>query len=425
MRFSLKRNNAFLIIMEGIAYTIALNICNAFMQMFAKRIGAQDIHIALLNSLPPFVTIFILIPFALLIEKVNRKKKTISFMIFLVSLFYIAIAFVPFIPGKMKVIAYVALIGLMNCPGSLYLATWQAFYADMFSGSIANRIYSDRSKYGTFFGLITILLTGLILTEIPKTDGERLLIYQIFYFVCFIISLLQIYFLSNIKEHSYKQLSVKSDSKASVAFGISDIRNVFANKKFITFCICVFMFYVTWQMAWPLLFIYNANYAMLNEFQLGVVNVANGFAQFLTFSLWSKLIEKKGSMSIIILGAFGLAINPLFYIKLFDFPIIILGNVLSGMAFACFTLALFSGLIGMLPPTKKTIYTAVYNTILNISGFISPLIGIWVYRQLNIYSTMFLISTLRLTVVGLCALGWLIYKRKQKRISENEIKFIK
>ena len=48
--------------MEGIAAAIVLNLYNPYVQMFAKRLGANDIDIALMNSLPQLVAIIILIP---------------------------------------------------------------------------------------------------------------------------------------------------------------------------------------------------------------------------------------------------------------------------------------------------------------------------------------------------------------------------
>lgn len=412
MKLSLKNgNNTLFIIMEGIAFTVVLNLYNPFIQMFAKRMGAQNIHIALLNSIPPLVAIFVLLPFGILIEKANNKKKTTLLLIFLISLFYAAIVFVPFLPDKAKVLAYVILIGLMNWPGSLYMTTWQSFFADNFSGTEANRVYSLRSKYGVFFGLLTVLITGFVLTEIPKTDGERLVVYQIFYAACFIISLVQLYFFSRVKEQK-DPAKEESGSSQLLSFGKADIKEILANKNFLIFCGCAFLFHIFWQMGWPLFFIYNVEYAGLNELQIGIVSVAACLSQFLTFSLWNKLVEKKGSRFVIIFGALGLGVNPLFYTKLFGFYYIVAVNILVGIAAAGFTLTLFSSLIETLPETKKTIYISVFNTLINISGFVAPLIGIWIYSFMSIYSSMFLIGVLRVIAASTFIIRWWLWRRQ-------------
>ena len=171
---------AMFLILEGIVYTIVFNLYNPFIQMFAKRMGGTDLHTALLNAVPPLVAIFALIPFGILIERINKKKKTVMILLAIVSLFQAVIAFVPNIPNEGKVMIYVVLIGLMNGPGALYLTTWQSYFADNFKGSYANRVYTVRSKFSTFSGLVTVLVTGILLTRIPKSDAERLFLYQIF-----------------------------------------------------------------------------------------------------------------------------------------------------------------------------------------------------------------------------------------------------
>lgn len=402
--FSKFDRNALFIIFEGIAFTMVLNLYNPFIQIFAKRMGANDLHIALINSLPPLVAIFVLIPCGFLIERINRKKQTTLFLIFLNSLFYAGIAFVPFIPGQVKVLLYVILIGLMNMPGSLYQTTWQSFFADTFSGSQANKVYSLRSKYGAFFGMLVALLTGWILTNIPKTEGERLVVYQVFYGICFAVTLLQLFFLSKVNRGEPRD---GADTRGQpMPLKLGDFREIFANRGFMVYCLCALFFQFTWQMGWPLFFIYNADYAKMNEFQFGLVNVMAGLASFLSYSPWNRLQEKYGSRKMIVFGVLGLALNPLFYTVQMNFFAILLVNMFAGIGGAGFALTLFCGLLETLPESKKTVYISVFNTMINISGFISPLVGIWLYGRMSIYSVMFIIGLLRLLAFSAYVIRW-------------------
>jgi MFS family permease len=411
-------NKAFYIILEGIAYTVVLNVYNPFVQLFAKRMGAGDFEIALINSLPPLVAIFILIPCSILIERINRKKNTTALMIFINSLFYALIAFVPFIPDKMKVILYIILIGLMNWPGSLYITTWQSFFADTFYGSDANKVYSLRSKYGAFFGLLAALIAGLILTEVPHNDNERILVYQFFYFACFFITLLQLLFLSRIRQDHIALIDCAKP--AAAPFKLSGFKEIFHNRSFMIFCLCTFVFHVTWQMGWPLFFLYNADYAKLNEFQFSLISVAAGISSFLSYSICSKLIEKKGSRFVIIIGALGLALNPLFFTSLLSFTAIILVNVIAGFSGAAFNYTLFCSLLETLPEDKKTIYISFFNTFINISGFGAPLIGIWLYRLTGIYTAFLIIGILRLLASSFYIVRWWI-SVKSTKIDKNTL----
>lgn len=397
-------NNALFIILEGIAYTFVLNLYSPFVLMFAKRMGAGDFHIAMLNSLPPLVAVLVLIPCSILIEKANCKKRTTSLMILLNSIFYALIAFVPFIPNQHKIIIYIILIGLMNWPGSLYITTWQSFFADTFEGSGANRVFSIRSKYSAFFGLLAALCTGLILTEIPGNDKERIIIYQAFYLACFIITLFQLYFLSRVRQQPVNPDGNKKP--VPLPFRLSSFKEIFHNKGFMIFCTCTFLFHVSWQMGWPLFFIYNVDYAGLNEFQIGMISVVAGIASLFSYPFWNRLIEKKGTRFVIIVCALGVALNPVFFTSRLSFYLIILVNILAGFSGAGFTYTLFCSLLETLPEGKKTIYISFFNTFINISGFISPFLGIWLYKLTGIYTAFFFICMLRMLASSFYIIRW-------------------
>src|SRR5690606_37374317 len=63
-------------IYNGIALAIATNLVNPYFAKFAMRLGATDYQLAYLNSWPAFVSIFALIPGALLIEALGNKQRS-------------------------------------------------------------------------------------------------------------------------------------------------------------------------------------------------------------------------------------------------------------------------------------------------------------------------------------------------------------
>lgn len=450
---------AMFLILEGIVYTMVLNLYNPFTQMFAKRMGGGDLHTALINALPPLTAIFLLLPAGILIERLNRKKQTVMFLLAVISLFYATIAFVPMIPHEAKVTVFVILIGLMNGPGSLYLTTWQSHFADNFKGSYASRLYTIRSKYSTFFGLLTVLVTGLLLTKIPKTDAERMFLYQIFYGVCFILTIIQIVFFSGVKGRTTgiagtnelpprdvgvsagtDDLPLRRDDTREVTaarrsglspkhdathdkprlFRKEDFTGVLKNKKFLMFCLCGFAFHMAWQMAWPLFFIYFSDYAHLNELQLSLVNLSSGVTQFLSFSLWNRLIEKKGGSLVIIIGAAGLAVSPFIYTISVGFPVIIAQSIFAGVFQAAFNVTLFLCLLETLPMEKKTVYIAVFNTLTSLTGFTAPLIGLWILNMTDIYIAMAIAGTCRIIGTLMYLIRWLKERKSSLTLGSSE-----
>jgi len=402
----------FFIIMEGVALTVILSLCNNYFLMFAKRMGAQNIHIALLNSIPPLVAILVLIPCGIIIEKMKDKKLVTCALIGINSIFYLIIALIPFIPQQIKLTVYIIVIGVMNWPGSLYVTSWQSFFSDNFSGDTANKIYSLRSKYSTLVGLITVLIAGYILSALPKSDGDRIIIYQCFFIACFFISMVQILFLSKVK-HSDEKIATHIENKGS-SFRVRDIKEIFNNKKFMIFCGCSVVFHFAWQACWPIFFIYNVDYVKVNEFQLGIIGVASGLTAFLFYSLWSKVARKLGNSLVLAFGAFGLAITPFLYLRVWDFYVVVIFNITIGVAIAGFTLTLFCSLLEILPDDKKTVYIAFFNTLLSITGFAAPLLSIWVLGHIGIFGTFLIFGLLRMVGTAMYALRWYVEKDVEK-----------
>lgn len=414
MNITRQRRNTAFIVMEGIAAAIVLNLYNPYTQMFAKRLGATDIHIALINSLPQLVAILILIPCSIFIDNIKNKKLVTCLLIGINSVFYFIIAFLPFLPNSYRLIAYIIFIGLMNWPGSLYTTTWQAFFSYTFNTRDISGIYSSRSKYGAFFGLLTALITGYILSIVPKSDEGRILIYQIFYFLCFAFSIAQVIFLSRVKQEECEVIGCNDNTIKS--FNKGDFKEIFSNKPFIIYCLCVFAFYFSWQMGWPLFFIYSVDYIKVNEFQLGLITVASGLSSFFSYPLWNKLMEKKEAKLVIIFGAFGLAVNPFFYTQTLHLYTVILINLVIGAAAAGYTLTVFCNLLEVLPESRRTVYISVFNTFINVSGFIAPLVGIWLNRKTGIFLAFMIIGILRLIAVGLFIMRWYYESEKYRGI---------
>lgn len=413
-----QRRNATFIVMEGIAAAIVLNLFNPYVQMFAKRLGARDIHFALMNSLPQLVAILVLIPCSIFIDKIKDKKLVTCFLIVINSAFYLIIAFLPFLPNNYRLIVYIIFIALMNWPGSLYTTTWQTFFSYTFGSQDASGIYSSRSKYGAFFGLVTALLTGYVLSAFPKSEGGRIVVYQIFYFLCFAFSIIQVLLLSRIKQVEVEDTNNNDTSLKS--FTKEDFKEIFSNKPFIIYCLCIFAFYFSWQMGWPIFFIYSVDIIKANEFQLGLISVASGLSSFVSYPLWNKLMKKKGTNIVIIFGAFGLAINPFFYMQTLHLYTVILINLVLGAFAAGYTLTVFCNLLNVLPERKRTVYISVFNTFITVSGFISPLVGVWLSRITGISLAFMVIGILRMTAVGFFIARWYFESKSIKNIKQDK-----
>lgn len=401
------RNNRYFV-WEGAIGAIVISLVTPFIIMFGKRMGAGDYEIGLLSSLPALVGILALLPGSILVDRRSDKKKIVALLALIAGFIYPLAAVTPYL-GASRVMIYMLVIALLNWPLSVYNISWQSFFSDVCAPEMRNATFTNRSKAATLLGTITMLLAGIILAYIPRSDEQRILIYQLFFLIAFILTLLQIWYLMKI--HDYPVVLVEK-KRISLGMFMGLLKPLWANKPFRQFVIVVFLFYTTWQMAWPLFFIYQVNYLHADEAWLSYFTVANGVVGVFMFSFWGRMIEKKGARWVAIIGAFFLAINPIAQVLCQNLYQTLAINIIMGLTFVSFNLALFQSLLEVLPSENKTLYIALYTTMISISGFIMPLVGVWIYRMTNIYFVMYLDGVLRLMGTGLFLMRYL-QERKQ------------
>lgn len=399
--------NTMFFIFEGAVGAIILNLANPFFSMFARRMGASDYEIGLVSSLPALVGILALVPGSLLVDRSGNKKRIVSVLILLVGIMYPLAALTPFL-GSYRVTLFVTVIALMNWPFSVFNISWQSFFSDVMVSSF-NSAFTRRTRAATVVGTTTSLAAGLLLSYIPKSDSERIIMYQLFFSLSFALAIIQSWLLNRISvPHVFKSTEDKNNNYSMIK---ECLNNLLHHKEFRSFIILSFIFHVSWHMGWPLFFIYQVDVIGINEAWLSYVNVAVGFAGVLTYTFWGKTIEKKGARLILVFGTLGLSINALSMILIKSQYLLLIQSTVTGLTFSAFTLAIFHNLIEVVPQKNKTINIAVYTTLINLSQFISPIIGVWLYKRTSIVFALGCVGILRLFASLLFLLRYLRSKK--------------
>ncbi len=410
--------NALMLTIEGTLAAIALNLTNPFYSMFARRMGAGDYQIGLISSLPSLVVLFTLIPGSLLVDKCFDKKKIVASFIAISAVLFGTVSLTP-LTGNVRVIVFILSISILNFPYSLYTISWQSFFSDVFSLGNTNAPYALRTKVSTFFGVVTLLTAGLVLAYIPKSDIGRIHTYQVFYILAFLLTLIQMKMLLNVKDYELPKCPVSAKPIEALK---SAMRGLKKNKGFSTFILLAFFFHVAWQMAWPLFFIYQVDYLFANEAWISYLNVAYGLASTLMFGYWSKMIDKKGPVLVLVIGAIGMALNPVLLIMTNNLIVALVIYVALGLMSPAFLLGLFQSLLQVVPEDGKTLNLAIYTTAINVSGFLSPLIGVAIYKMSSIYFAMTLSSVLRFIAALLFYLNYKHFSSNHNAVKANALK---
>ncbi len=408
--------NSKLFALEGILATIITQLGNSNVNLYATRLGATDFQISMIASLPSLAGIFILIPGALLVDRVRNKRSAVMLSAFLFGLVYFLVGMVP-LSGAYSVILLLVMLPIANIPLTIYTSSWQAYFSDVVPPEKRNSAYTLRTMFTFIIGIVIPLISGQLLSN--AAGGQKILIHQIFFYICFILAMGQVVVLRRIEggDVAAKKSISMADMKAAM-------QNIFKNRVFIGFLGVILIFYIGWHMDWSLFFIAQIRYLGVNEAWLSYVNVANAVAQFLSVGLWSRLNEKKGVRFTIIIGGLGYVLAAVVMLISLRLPVddgrmfLMIAYGFSGIPIGAFQLTVLQCLLESVPEGNKTLNISVYNTLIMVSNCIMPAAGVKIYTVLgadknSMIITVILVISIRILAVAGLFIRWFLMRGKK------------
>lgn len=414
IRFAASDGNTRCIMAEAAFASMVLQLTSPFYQLFAQEMGATDTAIGYISSLPAFCALFVLLPVSARIDYHRDKKKFLTLMILLCGAALPLIALAPFL-GKYGYWVFIVGIGLWNIPYICYTIAWQSYFSDLFPPDRRSIPYARRMMMNNLIPTFTILLCGITLTYICRTHEQKILAYQAFYFIAFLASILQFRAIRKTECTPQPQQAVpRTGFFATFAQVPRELKN---NRKYAGFLLLLFIFYFSWQMAWPLFYLYLINYAGFSEVQKCVLDVVGYLSFALTATAWGRFIQRSGPRKPTLLGLVGCFLCPALTVLSTNYIAVLFSFVLSGLTGAGFQLGLFNDMLGQLPEARKTLNIGIYNMVTQVSNFVAPLFGVAVYKAIGLLPTMYLSSGFRAFAALLFLIRFLAGRHKDRENS--------
>jgi len=374
---STQEHNILYYVLNGILFTIVVNLYKPFAAKFIFRLGGTESHVSLSTSLPGLIAVFVTIPGLIMMSNTSDKKKSMMRFFFSSRLFVLSFAFIPFFPSAMQPMAFVILSSFMNIPESISTTGLQSFSGDIFLSELRPTAISARNKFSTLAQIISAYIIGMILKSFGDSGDDIIKVYQIFFVLAFIIGLLEIYTFNKIKETS---CSPKLDINLKESF-----LEIFSNKKFNIFLVCSLLFHFGWQMGWPLFNIYQIKYLGADEWWLTILSITSAIVMFFSFGYWKKLIHKKGNSFVISSATLGMAATPILFALSPNLYIITVTGLITGFFTAGTITALLTLLLEVTPDKNRILYIGVHVTLTSITLFLAPTLGDFILSHTSIY----------------------------------------
>jgi MFS family permease len=400
-----------LLAFEGLLAAIVVTLANAYTAMFASRMSATATQIGLITSLPQIFALFILIPGTLLASRMRDQRRPVEMTLLLAGFFYGLAGFSPY-AGSLRTWFLIGMISLANVPLVVYNTSWQNYFSNIVPPANRNDYYTRRTSMTSFAGILVVQAVGLLLGSIQSAP-LRILIYQICYWLAFLVSLLQFRIFHRLP-NNFQEFTSKGKSHRELSGAVKEI---LASKKYIIFLVIAVLFHFGFYMSWPLFFLLQVNYLHANEVWLSLIAVPGSILTWLTVRPWGKYIERHGSSKALIFGCVGVAVYPFLtaataYLPAgFGLPGLAITSLLVSITTSAFQLALLQCLLEVVPEKYKNLNLSIYANFLILTNAVAPMIGVLIYNVCGanlraMTLTLFLSGLIRFAGALLFLLRW-------------------
>jgi MFS family permease len=396
----------------GILYEIALNFYKPFSIKFLERIGGSDFDITLFNALPGLVTLIAILPGAIWLRRSSDKKRTTRGMILTGRFFLLAMALVPIVPQGYRAMLFLGLFTMMCIPDAIYQTSYQSFIGDLFEPRARATAIGMRNKLTVPAMTAVTLICGNLLVWMPKTEDQRLLIYQIFFVLAFVFGVTEFMVFKRFKMN--RQIENASSGPVGERW-LSVVKRILKDKSFVFFALCSLGFHFGWQMGWPLFNIYIIRNLGANELWLAIISVVSSITMFFGYSFWSRQIDQRGNSVVLPVCSFGMALTPLMYAWSPNLYVLLVMALVSGFFTSGTLSVLLSALLEATPEKDRVMYIAVYNVLINVSLAVSPLIGHYFLESRGIFFALYMTGLFRF-------LGSLLFFYRDRKLAGAQVR---
>lgn len=384
-RATTESQNAYCLYQDIAWYGILFGATQAFLPVYVIRLGGSDMHVGLITALPALILMIFSMPGSQLVERRNPLTMLIITAIIQRS-GYLVIALVPFFFATNSAVAVVVLVGLLTIPLAIAAIAFTAMFARAVKPEHRAHVVSIRSVW-----------LGVTMTAMTLIGGRFLdlvvfpLNFQILFAFACAASMVSAYYLTRIRlpDAPTPQQHIHVSARALLAMIIAD-------RAFMRYTITLFIFHWGLFFAVPLFSIYWVRNLGASDGWIGVINMVMNATTIIAFPFWGHFAMRRGNRPVLVWTTAGLALIPILTAFIpsveWTLPVFMLGGIVS----SGFNLVFFNGLLESIPEQNRATFIGVFNTLINVTIFISPLLSTSLTALFNIQVLLIVGGVLRL-----------------------------
>jgi MFS family permease len=375
---------------DGFFASASDNVIGTYLVVYLLALGATQAQIGLMSSLSSLMAASMLLPGAMLVERIGRRRNLCLIGGGWARLAILFIALLPIfgLPATALIPVAIALSVSRDAMGNLSFPAWMSLTGDIIPIEGRGRFFSSRNFIMGLAGMIMTFIAGLVINRFVQPVG-----YQVVLFAAFLIGTLSIFSFSHISDQPLqKRVTAAIPQVKKPGAGLSAlIKEMAGHREFLYFAGTSALWNFSINIAGPFFSVYLVKDLHADAAMIGLTSIATSVATMLSQRKLGELNDRWGARRLTMISGLLIPVVPLFWLFTTSGWHVILINLVGGVLWAGYNLASFNYLLMITPEDNRARYSAIFQIVVTISLALGPVLGTQMVSHLG-YSSIFIAS---------------------------------
>ena len=396
-----KRNFRYVQI-DAIGVSIS-NVAAPFLPVFLTRLGASNLQVGLLSSMPGMTGLVLAIVVGRFLQTRRNIVPWYSLSRLMVILCYALTGILTIsVSEKFVILATLAIWAFATIPQT---ALAVAFSVVMNAVAGPEGRYALLSRRWAIFGLTGVIGTFIVTRLIDLLPFPTN--YAIMFTVLSLGGFFSYYFSRKISLPEQGSPSLPSSGSP-----LQTIRNYVAllraNPTFLSFSTKRFVYFSALVLSQPIMPLFLVHKVRATDGQIGTVNMIWTLVMLIGYFLWPWVSRRRGGRFVLLATTLGMTFYPALSASTPQINWIILFAAISGLFQAGLDLVFFDELMKTVPAEYSAMFVSLAQSMQYLSMIVAPLLGTWLADYIGLGGALWLSAGLRL-------LGFLLFLKPDIR----------
>jgi MFS family permease len=392
-----KRRNYRNVQIDGIGIGFA-NAATPFLPVFLTRLGATNVQVGLLTSMPALTGLLLSIFIGNFLQSKRNIVPWFSMSRLIVVSSYALTGLVPFfVPPEYTIPAILLIWAVVTIPQTVLAVSFSVVMNAVAGPEGRFELMSKRWSIVGVTTAVTVAAVGMILVRIDFPIN-----YQLVFMGLSLGGLFSYFLTSRLQIEEAEPIPIEKGVSAKQRFQ-HFIELVRQEPAFLTFVLKRFVFLSGSALTVPLFPLYYVREVGASDAWIGIINMVQTAVLLMGYFFWTRSSRKRGSRFVLLWTTLGLSLYPAFAALTLRVEMLALYAGIAGIFQAGLDLVFFDELMKRVPVKYSATFVSIAQSLQFLSAVGAPLIGTYLATHIGIGGALLVSAGIRFAGFALFA----------------------